>query len=156
MVGEFGEGIWEFGEGGNLESYALIYRRRLLPPLGAVLWCYWLVVTIERFIRGVDVVCFCKMGDKYVNRGRFKLPLGLRIALPVASLYLLSLNVVEGTFKGLNCMESIRKQWALTEKYERKIEEAERKYVERILENENKYVIGGENLDVVVGGRDGN
>jgi len=86
---------------------------------------------------------FLKMDDKYVNCGRFKLPLGLRVAVPVLSLYLLSLNVVEGTFKGWNCMETIRKQEVLTRKYEERIEEAERKYV-------------GGGLDDFVGGRDGN
>ena len=98
---------------------------------------------MERFISGFILGCFCKMGDKYVNRGRFKLPLGLRIAVPVLSLYLLSLNVVEGTFKGLNCMETIRKQEVLTRKYEERIVEAER------------YSIEGKSLYDVVGGCDG-
>jgi len=100
---------------------------------------------MERFISGCLVGYFCKMGDEYIERGRFKLPLSLRVAVPVLSLYLVSFNVVEGAFKGWNCMETIRHQQALTEKYERKIEASER-----------KYVVGGESLDDFVGGLDGN
>lgn len=83
---------------------------------------------------------FCMERD-YV-KGRFKLPLSLRIAVPVLSGFLFSLNVAEGFVEGWN-YESMGKQAELTRKYEEKIESL-------------KYVVDGKGLDDVVGGRDGN
>ena len=84
-----------------------------------------------------------KMVNEYIEREPFKLPFGAQIVVAVAYSIFLAYAVLPNWVEGWN-YELMDKQAGLTEKFERKIEGIE-----------GKYVVGGDSLDSVVWGEDG-